>query len=972
MVDYFDRAWSIVCRDSVRPVGAIYALRGDSAAIATRLATLRAATVACRPGEQSAVEDLGAVPTLDCRMTEGNLGYRVMTLKRGRVTWVAEGLAAYQSALAIGLRTVIADRIVPGRVEVVASATDDPVAFARVQAGTLEPEQALAEGYRRNNSGDYAEAAEFFDTLQQRVTGVGARERQAEYLINRALQKSNLGDFAEADSLFAESRRYPFSERVLIRLRRNYEAIHLLNQRQYGAALARLDEAVAPIVRPPRQPGSAIEIGAQVAAEINQGLPVNQRLAVTESAALTDEERSELLDAQALQLRAAVMRLSGNAAGTAPLLDKALASVVLVREGRVTSAIRLRSEILAESGLSLEALGTPSGAEAKLREAVGVLEAQYPQSSAVNGARTRLAAFLVRAGQKQAALGEYRQVVSALTQTRSQATGLANQLAPYFDVLVADMPTNPALADEMFLTAQLLIRPGIADTQAVLARGLSEGNAEASRLYRQARALERDTARNRIALAELTSLDNRTADVKNAIDALNRDIATLETQQTETQAKLTEFSQFRAIAPRALPLPELRAVLKPGEAYLKLLAAGGAIYAFYTDGDGSAGYKLAMTPAQLETAVDALRDAIALDVNGQTITQPFDVAKAHDLFTVLAGPVAERLTRARSIVFEPDGALLRLPINLLVTDTASVAAYSARASKPDADAFDFTGMAWLGRDRAISTEVSARALADARRLRSSQGTRPYLGFGENTPVQTLQPSGKSKDGTKLDCSWPIETWAHPISPQELSDVGKLVGAGTGDIVTRNTFTDSAIRSRTDLADYRILHFATHGLVSAPRAGCPARPALLTSFGEGNSDGLLSFGEIFDLKIDADLVILSACNTASTASVTTTREAGVESGGGNALDGLVRAFIGAGGRTVMASHWPAPDDYGATSRLMTGLFRAPAGKGIAEALAAAQIPLMDSADTSHPYYWSGFAVVGDGSQPLTVASPGASQ
>ena len=123
------------------------------------------------------------------------------------------------------------------------------------------------------------------------------------------------------------------------------------------------------------------------------------------------------------------------------------------------------------------------------------------------------------------------------------------------------------------------------------------------------------------------------------------------------------------------------------------------------------------------------------------------------------------------------------------------------------------------------------------------------------------------------------------------------------------------------ANTAILHFATHGLVTAPKPECPPRPALLTSFGDNeDSDGLLSFAEIFGLRIDADLVILSACDTAGSATIGATREAGVTSGGEFALDGLVRAFVGAGGRTVLASHWPVPDDFDATGRLIIGPVR----------------------------------------------------
>ena len=95
----------------------------------------------------------------------------------------------------------------------------------------------------------------------------------------------------------------------------------------------------------------------------------------------------------------------------------------------------------------------------------------------------------------------------------------------------------------------------------------------------------------------------------------------------------------------------------------------------------------------------------------------------------------------------------------------------------------------------------------------------------------------------------------------------------------------------------------------------------------------------------------------------TSEAGVTTGGGQALDGLVRAFIAAGGRQVIASHWPAPDDYGATRRLFTGFF-SDTTDDIGDSLRKAQISLMDDADTSHPFYWAGFAIIGDGGRSLT--------
>ena len=196
----------------------------------------------------------------------------------------------------------------------------------------------------------------------------------------------------------------------------------------------------------------------------------------------------------------------------------------------------------------------------------------------------------------------------------------------------------------------------------------------------------------------------------------------------------------------------------------------------------------------------------------------------------------------------------------------------------------------------------------------------------------------------------------------------MFGPAKSTLLTGAAFTDTALLKNERLDDYRILHFATHGLVTAPRPDCPPRPALVTSFGGPGSDGLLSFREIFDLKLDADVVILSACDTAGAASASASREAGIMTGGNYALDGLVRAFIGAGARSVIASHWPVPDNFNATKRLISGVVEARPGQALANALAGAQRGLMDDPDTSHPFYWAAFIILGDGAKPLISAAP----
>jgi len=330
------------------------------------------------------------------------------------------------------------------------------------------------------------------------------------------------------------------------------------------------------------------------------------------------------------------------------------------------------------------------------------------------------------------------------------------------------------------------------------------------------------------------------------------------------------------------------------------------------------------------------------------------------------GPVDARLADVKHIIFEPDGALLRLPINLLVTEQAGVDTYKAKVAKSANNEFDFTGVAWLGARSDVSTAVSARGFRDVRQTTPSAASKQYLGFGSNAPVSNVTAISSTRSMANIggiDCNWPLESWNNPISPKELKTAESIVGGAVSNVITGPAFSDTALIGRQDLSQYRILHFATHGLVTAPRPECPARPALLTSFGEGRSDGLLTFQEIYDLKLDADIVILSACDTAGAATVSATREAGVTTGGGSQLDGLVRAFVGAGGRAVLASHWPLPDDYDATQRLIVTLFNEPAGTSTATAVRTAQLKLMADPNTSHPYYWSAFAIVGDGAQPV---------
>ncbi|THD38041.1 MAG: CHAT domain-containing protein [Sphingomonas sp.] len=953
----FDRSYAIVCRDAAAPVGHLYALRVGRDDPAARLTARREPGLACRSATVTTLADAGQVQMTRC-ITRDGAAYTILTTTKGNTLYAAEGLGGYVSALELGLRSLVADHVVPGEVSIAVTEAGDPAAFARAQAGVLDPAAAREQGYRRNNSGSFAEAAAFFETLLQRTDALTdtAGARRGEYLVNRALQESDLGNFAQADALFAEADRVPTSDRVELRLRRNYRALHLLNQERPDEAMAALDVPVEPAFPAP----AASTIDVETAVALNEGVPLARKLGITAAEKLTSGEKGAILDAQAMALRGAILRLQGHPDQAARALADVPPALDRIRNGRIASTAPLRAQVLTEQAYLAEGAGDRAGAEKLLGGAIAVLGREYPQSTALSAATARLAAFYARTGATDDAMILYARVVKELGAAGGAPAGFARLLDPYMTLLVS-RPERPA---DLFLASQVLLRPGVADTQATLARELSGGSGEASRLFRQSLTDARRAEVLRVEIARLAAIPQPTEPDRAGIAADQAELARIQADQGATLAKLAAYPAYRAISTQALDLATFRAALNPGEGYWKLTVVGRSIYGMLITRDGATAWKLPLDPAELAKRVDALRATIAEPRDGRTVTYPFDAAGSRALYLALAGPVAGRLPQLKHLIFEPDGAMLRLPVSLLIDEQGGVDRYLARIADPQADPFDMRGIDWLGARVGISTALSARAFRDVRATAPATGQRAYIGFGDNAQIPPFRAlTNFAGSSGMIDCRWPASVWANPISPAELYSAKAAIGAGGATVETGAAFTDTAITGDTALDDYRILHFATHGLVVAPRPQCPSQPALLTSFGGSESDGLLSFDEIYALKLDADLVILSACDTAAAASVEATRAAGITTGGGNAMDGLVRAFIGAGGRSVLASHWPAPDDYKATERLIGGLFTAPPGTSTAEALRQAQLKLMADPQTSHPYYWAGFALIGDGIRPV---------
>ncbi|MEJ2457089.1 MAG: CHAT domain-containing protein, partial [Novosphingobium sp.] len=804
----FDRKWLIFCSDAAKPVGTAFALH-DPENAAARIARVRDEALDCGDMADALGED-----GMSCTGKTSNLRWRIylrpteMDGKQGLVA--VEGYAAYDDALRLALASIVGNRVVPGTVSIANLGSADPLALARARAEATGVATLLGQGYRGNGAGSFAEAAEFFGAAPAILAGTdaidpGTRDIQLhEALVNRALQLSDLGSFEEAARQFAQANAIGVRDPVQLRLARNYAAIDAINRRQLDEALAILDRPV-PVFTPAVSEPGTVRIDRMTSAGLNASTHTAMAGLLGQPARLSPQERAAIIDAQGLQLRGTVLRLQGHAKQAHDTFARAYEDVVQVHDGRVISIYRLRGQILSEMALSYEADGAPGRAERTFRDALALVESQYPDSASVNLIRARLAGFLVRHGKTDEALGLYRKVIGNVEARRNALVGMENLMQPYFDLLVGTGTDDPAKVAEVFLASQLLEAPGAADTLAQLSRQLQGGSSKAALLFRRSQAVSRELERTRIGIARLSAAAAEGGEGSD-LQALQNRQAKLAEAQIAVMDQLAAYPRYRAIASRTARQDAMRSALRPGEGYLKLARVAGSLYAVYLAPDTQKAWKLPLSDAQTETLVNTLRDSISLTINGVQSTYPFDVDDALKLDDALIGPIRMEMLHVTHLIFEPAGPLLRLPINLLTGDRKGVAAYHRRV-KAGGDEYDFTGIDWLGRDRAVSTALSAASFRDARTAPASAASGDYLGLGDNVPLGPVSSRPDVRSGTEAaidaDCSWPVSTWNQPISPRELNEASVLFGSDHSEVLTGSRFTDDGIMARKDLGQFRI-------------------------------------------------------------------------------------------------------------------------------------------------------------------------
>jgi CHAT domain-containing protein len=249
----------------------------------------------------------------------------------------------------------------------------------------------------------------------------------------------------------------------------------------------------------------------------------------------------------------------------------------------------------------------------------------------------------------------------------------------------------------------------------------------------------------------------------------------------------------------------------------------------------------------------------------------------------------------------------------------------------------------------VSYAPSLNALVHLRKTPANLAPFRVLAVG-NPEIAGGDPSiRRQPDTTRPDTTRSIENLALlgplPFAEQELHAIGRTFRDRTR-ILTGASARESGLRT-SDVSQYPVLHFATHGLVSDAQ---PKRSGLVLA-PESGEDGLLQMSEIYGLGLKANLVVLSACETALGREVT-----------GEGLIGLSRAFFFAGARSVVATLWNLNDRFAAefVQRFYRELNQ---GHSSEEALRRAKIAYVHDPQYAHPFYWSSLVMLGDGTRPL---------
>lgn len=983
--------------------------RGASAAKIQGMVTPQALDAAakrtCGVASNINIAGLGMTRARQCQ--DASLGIQVVELQTSGAAGAFVGAASSQALLPM-------IRLLKASVEGKSSALDplwNPVvdlsglAAAPAREGGLanlsdfSSEAALQQGILNIRGGEHVSASRVLNDALSRVDASTPVGTVIELQMAAALADSGLGQSGPARANFAAAaallKANPGLDRAayLDSALRTYRALDALNNRDWQRALAELDAGQSqsfPLADP-------IALSA-----------INRDSEQTRSSGVSLKDKSQynwlVLDVQRNYARSVALLGLGRLAESRAALDGARGAVASfqlldqVAQPESVNWLRARvqlqfARIAARSEQPAAALAAYDCAIQTMQGIAGVNSGNCilpiparagAMLSAADGAaiasiQLERAAVANKSGTGSGAMvaGQYRDAIETLLASGRSSVVQPPALIGYFELLLkqSQEAPSPAIEEEYFRVMQAVSDPAIAADMVRLESVIASDGTIAENM-RDRVELERQIIglRYRIAaLPEGSGAERAT---------LEQERAEAEARKNAIEAALQNDPRYRSQDDAPISLAELRQTLRPGEVYLKLAKIRTRMFGMVVSRDQAWMYGIDAPAESIENlarrVIETSRSQERPD--GTRRIDPFDVGTAHGLYRAIAGPAAEAVANATGLVFDPAGQLRTMPAGVLVTDAESVRRYRASGR---AGARDFSKVNFLAAKAEISTAISPRSFVVVRaKVAPSTAPRPLLSFGENapTPAPATDIAGRAVLRGN-GCSVNFGSWAavknqnKPISANQLRVISDAFGVPSAPMITGEAFSDVAIQqasSSGELSQYQVLHFATHGLpqTSVELDSCEVDlpPALITTMVTPDaaspitSNGLLSYDKVAMLNLNANLVVLAACETSSGTEATAGRLAGQEDSSQATLDGLVRAFISANARAVMATYWRVPATT-QSDEMMAEFYGTGRSSTIGEALRVAQSKMIKNPKYSHPYYWGAYFVVGDSAKSM---------
>jgi CHAT domain-containing protein len=613
-------------------------------------------------------------------------------------------------------------------------------------------------------------------------------------------------------------------------------------------------------------------------------------------------------------------------------------------------------------------------------------------------ARGYLATALGRNGKTTEALQAFKESIAVLLTASggggdddSGSTAAAREgrvrfiIEGYLRLLALNPSIAPAnAADETFGYADVLRGQSVQRAlQASSARSATD-NPELAKLVRASQDGEKRIGAAVATLNNLLALPPTERDEK-ALKAAQFEITALQTARAQTLKDIAKkFPDYGNLVnpppPNAL---DVQKQLAEDEALLSFYFGRFDSFVWVLRKDSPVQLaRVKMTLGDLNAKVTKLREALEPKAAMISDIPAFDVKLASELYDSLLKPVEAGWKPAKNLIVVTNGALGLLPLSLLPTAVAEIKA-------DDEPLFaSYREVPWLARTHAVTMVPSVSALQTLRKLPPGKASRQDLiAFGDpyfskeqaddaakgDKPVQLADASNTTRGGPlkrrnspQLENADSAELGMLPRLPDtaaELKSIALALQADPSKVLNLGKDANEKAVKTIDLSGFKIVAFATHGLVPGELDGL-TQPALALSApslsGSDEGDGLLTMEEILSLKLDADWVVLSACNTGAGAGA-----------GAEAASGLGRAFFYAGTRALLVTNWSVHSQ--SAKDLVTDLFKRQADDAKltrGEALRQAMMALADGTgytDASgktefayaHPLFWAPYTIIGDG-------------